>query len=605
MKKRLLVLFGLMAVMLGVDVSDSVVMSTWSVTNMTGSTQTDFVFPVKVSTAGLLDSGIIGADGLAFEVVNQSEDEVPFAPSPNKRTVEGCSLNATDDTADCQDAGLADVALMSATGSDLTVGTYFAAGGHFQFTRLEFDISTAAQWNTDPDIVWEYCTTVSTACTVFTSLPNVQDDTEGFTRDGSRAVSWDVVPAFVESDESGALPLAFWVRARVTAQVDNADYVTQPVASVVRYELGYANVFPCSPCDDSQATFAGASLSNNQSLSAEAHLGQSTDRTQHRLIVGDDGISHSQFSPINADFVFEIIGSFRPTATGSTRDIFGHVSPPSFIRWDSAVSGDLDVQIDINATGDECIISAASGISDDQIHNITLAFENGVDCELFVDGGSVGSDTIGAGSVTFSGAISWAAEGSVNYIESIKYESSALTISTPDVHFENTDLSTFTPTFIDNQGTSGSAQDGTPSFPLWTANLTGTSTPFLPPTVAGLGVNVIQPDLIGGLAPIDQFVATPVAITLPGSEGVNALLSTPGADIPPMAFWLIFGGLVSLVILIVTFRASSNIVLSMIAAGAIMTLFVSLTIFSVWQVFVFALIGAAIVLVGKGVISSV
>ena len=244
------------------------------------------------------------------------------------------------------------------------------------------------------------------------------------------------------------------------------------------------------------------------------------------------------------------------------------------------------------------------------MHTILLTYDNGVstDCEVFVDAVSVGTDTVSTASVTFT-ENTYGKNSSVNYIEHVKFDNAALNVTTPDVHYEINDLTTSTSTLLLNRGTAGSARDGIPSFPLWTTGLVGTSTAFLPPTVIGAGADVTQPDFIGALGPIDDFVATPVPITLPFSEAIDDILdydsTNPGQEIPSIAFWLGFGVIFSLITLVIAFKATGNIIFTVLAVGAIMALFVSLTIFSIWQVFVFAVIATAIALIGRGIVSSV
>ncbi len=609
---KYLILPILLIVIMGVSVADSVVSSTWAISNETVSTQTDFLFPVKVGTEALISGGLIGTDGLDWETVDGSDDEVPFAPGPSQTVVEACGLDGGDDTTDCQDAGTADVALLTATGANLVVDTDFMIGGDFQFTRAEFNIDTAGVFVTDPDIVWEYCTAVSGACTVWTQFTSVDDDTKGFTETGVKSVSWDIVPDWVESNEAGSLPLSFYVRARVTTQVDNADYTTQPLADLINYELAYSWVFPCNPCDDSQATFGGLSLPVNQAKQFQSHLGMSTGRTQHRMVAGDAGMDTDGFTfATNSDNAIEIVASFQFAQTGSARHLVNFATASSsFIRWDASTNGALDVVISPLTGGDNCnIVDAPTGITDDALHSILIVFEDDANCEVFVDAVSVATDAYDNASGLVMGTWTIVEEDSINYLESFKAENTGLTVASPTIHFENTDLSTYTPTFLDNQGDGGSGQDSAPSFPLWVTGLVGSATAFLPPTVVGDGADVTQPDVFGALSPIDDFVATPVAVTLPGAEAIDELFdydsTNPGQEIPSIAFWLGFGAIFSLITLVIAFKATGNIIFTILAVGAVMALFVSLTIFSIWQVFVFAVIATAIALIGRGIVSSV
>lgn len=590
----------LLLVIMGVSVAGSVVSSTWTISNETDATINDFVFPVKVSTEALLDGGLIGTDGLKWETVDGSDDEVPFAPSPSKTVVKACGLGLASDTDDCQDAGTADVAIFTATGSDLTAGEDFLFGGYFQFTRLELHIDTAGVFATDPDIVWEYCTAASGACTTWATLPGIEDDTDGFTKSGVNSVSWDIVPLWVESTDITAIT-AFYVRARVGTTVLNANYTTQALADLVNADLGVVWVYPCDPCDDSAAPFSGAGLLPNDSYQFSSHLGISASRTQHRMIVGGAGITQTASSPGSADFAMEFVAGFKVEQTGSARRIFEDGDASHFIELSAA--NNFEVIVDFG----DCDITAPTALLDDRLWTLTLVYENGVQCELFRDAASVGSDASISGPIAFTTTMEYFKDESTNYVESVAVDFGDLVITgTPNTLFENDDLTTFTTLVIPNQG---SGADGTPSFPLWVDGVVGTATAFLPPTVIGRGADVTQPDTIGALSPIEDFVATPVTITLPGAEAIDELFDydkdNPGQEIPSIAFWYGFGAILTIVTLIVAFKATGNILFTMLAVGAVMAIFVSLTIFSIWQVFVFAVIGAGIVFVGRGIVSSV
>ncbi len=594
----------LLLTIMGVSVAGSLVSATWSITNESGSQSVNsppFGYPVKVSTEALFSSDIIGSDGLNWETVNGVSDEVPFAPSPMDAFIEACGLGVASDTTDCTDVGTADVEIFTATGSDLTAGTDFVFGGDFQFTRLEIHIDTAGVFATDPDIIWEYCTAESGgACTIWTALPGLVDDTSGFTEVGIKSVAWDFIPLWVESIDVTGLT-SFYVRARVVTTVTNANYTTQALADQVRYDLGYAMFFPCSPCDDTDSSFDFLNLGIGESFQAFSHLGGTAARTNHNMVAGDAGLQHSSFSqPNNDDFVLELTASLDYRSTASARRLFIDADSSDFIELDMSVSISHLV-VDIG----DCDFDVPTFVFDDEMHVITLVYENGVQCELFLDGVSEGVDASVSGSVLFVAPVSFFEDKSANYFESVELENDTLVLTgAPDILIEigANDLAVYQPTAFINQGSGGGF--ATPSFPLWQTGLLGASTPFLPATVVTSSDISQQPDLIGEFANV-ELVPTPGAVTLPGNEAITELTGLDSVGIPPDGVYKLLGLLLAFVVLIAVFKATGNIIMTMIAVGAVLSLFVALGVFGLWQVFVFAVIGAAIVLIGRGIVSSV
>lgn len=77
--------------------------------------------------------------------------------------------------------------------------------------------------------------------------------------------------------------------------------------------------------------------------------------------------------------------------------------------------------------------------------------------------------------------------------------------------------------------------------------------------------------------------------------------ATTAANVPPLVLWIIIGMAIAFAVLVGVQRVASNILLSVIAGGLVLGLITtpSIGISSVWGLMVYALIGGAVVLIGR------
>lgn len=598
MRLKLAIIAALMLVLMGVSDTGKQLTADIAVSNTTGSSQTAVIAPFPMNPSALLASNAIGADGLTMEMQDSALGEVPFSPSPTETAWEACRVvNAgvpADETSDCNDAGPADITLLPATGADLETTDGFYFGAHHPFRIIEIDIDTAGVFVTDPAIIWEYCT--AAVCASWTALTNVADGTEGFTTTGTRSVTWDIPDDWSEFAYDG--DTSYWVRARVTALVTSANYTTQPLGDISTYQMGVGFLFPCDTCDPTSASFTAKTLANNQSITYELFTGQDTARTNHVYFPNrTTGIPAPSWTTSAGDWSVRLIGGFDPFNSGATRNLIDFSAGGSFIRWDAANDGELDVFIDAGA---DCNLNdTATGISDYGRHTILIEFDSGTHCRIVVDAVEVAIDLTYTGpmAAVASGVI--AEEGSMYWIEQATYSAGNIDPDTSTTwELEILDLSTdFTALMIENQ-TGGT--DFVPTFPDITEGFTATAGGFTSATsVVGAVGGEDVPDVLGVVdAPVRFAIVAQPTVTLPGAPAVQELADTAG--IPSYLIWAFGGALASIAALVFTFRFTQSFMLSITMAGIVVVVIFSMSIFPMWVIFPVAVLGAAIMILGKG-----
>ena len=604
-------LFLLSLVLLGVSDTGKQIEAEITISNSTGSPVAVVTAPFPMNTESLIASSIAGTDGMKIDVHDSADDDVPFSPSPTWTAIEACHLYdagvfSVNETVDCIDAGVVDIGLMPAPGADLEINDDFRFGADFPYRILELTISTAGLYVTDPDMIWEYCTAQSGDCSTWVALTNVTDNTNGFSNIGIKTVTWDLPLDWIEYTISG--DTAFFVRARVTTLVTNANYTTRPVGSIARYQMGYGYVWACDTCDPTDSSFSARSLNGGASVQYEMFVGQDTARTSHRYFMNrTTGVGSVAVAAITSnDFSFRLTGSFDPFNTGSIRQIFNPTGSTSIFQWDALNDGEIDFTVQAATT---CgLTNVATGINDYGVHTILVEVDHPNQCRMLVDGSEVAIDLTYSGNATDWGTMNAiGGEGSMFWIEEFTFSIGSTDPDTStDMQLLITDLSTdFTATFIDNKGSVG--VDWIPTFPDLVVGLSAATSIFESSTeVLDQTTDPDTPNVVGVLTPIANFSgALQPTVTVPGNEVVVELsaIQSGGKDIiPSYAVWVILGLIATLAMLIVTYRLTNSHILSFSAASLVIVVVYTLVVFPFWMVLVVAVLGAAIIILGKGII---
>ena len=604
-----MLLLACMAGVLLIAVSDSgkQLTSDVTVTNNTGAQQTDIVAPFHFANTSMLASGVIGPNGLKVDMQNGLDDEVVWMPSPGNTAMLDCTLVndlvSIDDTTDCNDdTDNGDIGLLPATGFDLETVDYFVFSGHWPYRILRLDVHTAGVFATDPAIVWEYCTTTGATCTTWTALENVVDATDGFKTAGDGLlISWDLPDDWAESDQF--ITDAYHVRARVTALVTNANYTTQPLGDFVLWEMGTAFIHACDVCDPLTGSYTTATMNNNASLQYEMFTGQDTSRTEHRFLFNPAAGNHQltitdSLTPSLSDWSIRIIGGFDGES-GTNRDIVSDGG--DFIRLDTSD------QLGINL-GDCDLHNNVVSWNDWERHTIRVNLDSFLNrCDLTIDGILVASDLTYTTVFQLAGPWAIGQSGSIKWLEEFIVAIGSLDPDTStDMKLNLEDLSTFTGLIIENSANPGT-NDATPRFPTITEDLTANATNL---AAVSSGVSAatdpVAADVLGVISGPSDFAAVAVpTVTLPGSEffvEVSALESGGKPIFPVYLIW-VFGGILACVVtLMAVFMLTRSLLGALMAAEFCAVILFTLGIFPLWVIFAVAVIGATVVVLGKGLI---
>ena len=296
-------------VLIAATISGAVLSATVSFTESGGSTQTNAVAPFSMSTAGQVDSEVLSSSTLNVQLCENGStcpaaNEIPFGPSPSRTRMLSTQHFATttssytDETADANDAGANDVALVSTTP---TVDDAFYFLSDHPYRILWLDIGTAGdRATTDWTLTWEYYNG-----SIYTALSNVTDNSDAFTVSGTSTVSWDI-PSDMATD-TVATTTGYSVRARITAA--GAGTVTQPLATQIWYETGLWWVFHDSAAGQSVESYT-------------MWLGGPEIRTYHHVFPGSSGLTTADHADLELGSNFDIsLEAFIDTDTGSGKHL--------------------------------------------------------------------------------------------------------------------------------------------------------------------------------------------------------------------------------------------------------------------------------------------
>lgn len=583
-------LLALALVLVAADISTATLRADVTITNTGTSTVTNTAFPFPLSTQGAQDAGYLSASTLNSQLCSSAVDctsaEVAFMPSPVDSDWEMCSRfdqtggAFTDDRTDCTDADASDTPFTISEAGD---AFYFGAHHPFRIARINIGTAGSGTWT----ITWEYCsanTDPATTCDTWTTVPNVQDNTAHFRTTGEQTVSWDIVD-MKESTEGG--DQSYWARARVSAFTS---VTTSPSITQAWYDMGMWWAW---------VPTIAANTANTYYLFTG---GTTSIRTFQHYIPGTAGITTNDTSsaePGTGNVDIEIKGYFLGTATGSARYIMQKGSVTQYIRYDAATDARVSTQFVYG--GNHCSL-VATNVTTGQ-HTLRVELRPGAGtCRILVDGVEANSDTVDVGAAWPDNAANWtwAANGSMAYVEYIKLTISGSTV----IHYELND--DFTATRIPDRGAGGGLNEhGTPSFPAIPSNFTATtgsleatSQPSVAAGVTGSGIAVadVSGDVEGSGFAGNSAIDTDMPWYAFFSQLANTDYDpdTPGTQgLPVRWFYLLVCGMAVIIGMTVALLVTRSLFVCAVVGGLVLAVFVRpANVVEPWALLVYAVLAA-------------
>jgi hypothetical protein len=262
------------------------------ISNTLGTTQTSAQVGANLSSANMIESGLIDADALDTEV------DTAYMPGTSLTRILACFDDlAADVTAECQSVTANDVVLPALA----TEVFEFAADNQFKTLWIDITTPAIADWT----IEWQYYNGSS-----YVAFDGVVDGTDEFTEPGLDSISWTFPAAGLWPQATLHSIEGYWVRAEVTALTT----ITQdPLGGEVFYETGrwWVYVDSIGPTEQKEFTL---------------DLGVTPDpKTFHHYFPHMDGLTvpDDATMEITGGDVIDIKGFFDMTApvTGSEKRI--------------------------------------------------------------------------------------------------------------------------------------------------------------------------------------------------------------------------------------------------------------------------------------------
>ncbi|MAH50028.1 hypothetical protein CMI37_29685 [Candidatus Pacearchaeota archaeon] len=590
------------------------------VTNLSTAEQDGVVIPVPMSTAALIDSGIMSTTTLNNSicgvglncVTGQTGNEIPYSPGPGRTRVLGAlyyattTATTTDWTTPANETTADDVTLLPSTVS-VEDSFYFVADHPFRLAWL--NISTAGSRATDPWVLnWEYFGASST----WYSLQNLQDGTQSFGVLGRNAVSWDMPLDFATTTIGAATGYA--VRARVL-DIGSGSFV-EPLATQLWYEIGEWYVF-------NAAVGIGSNAGYDLWLGGQdaQRLTPTYSAQRHNFMAGVDGWSVANqegMEPVATGTEMTLAGYFAPenvTASSTAGAIFSHgedwylafTGPPGQGRFTFVMStdglgcsitpGDLysagvyTVNLWTNRVAGQCQINVTSGftINSDTDSGFTGSLATTSDPWIFY-----GSDV-----TKYAGLFRYRldAGGGYPYDDTnnvmnffVDGERNAAThANDPSL------LCGLGPPFLD-------CIVATTTWPIAPALMSASTTPFVSAYASTEGDTGVPVSPIGSLSLSSGagFATATTIGNIPGNEVVTELAGLAGW--PVEAYWIGFSVIILLLVLVGTYIWVQNPLVSVTVTGAVVIAFTlpGVGIYPFWVIFPMAVIWAATFLFGRG-----
>ena len=566
---------GLMVlVVYAADVSNAFLSAVVTVTETTGSAQSNVGAAVPLNTQGLIDGGIVNSttsnmilceEGTACPTAN----ELPMMPSPIRTRVEGAHRDDggsfTSETTDSNDLGTDDITFFVGAGA---INDAFYVLADHQFTIISFNVGRAGA-STDIALAWEYYNGAS-----YVAVSGLTDGTVSFTKAGLNTVSWDPASDMAEDTINGTT--GFSVRARVTA----GTYTTYALGTQVWYEPGVMWVF-------------NDSLAANQAQNYTLFVGGQTEMaTSHAMFLGTPGVTTLDAAGLEAGaraIEWEIRGFFNSTATGAN-DFLVSKGTAIQVAKDSVTDGRITTHVEKGL--DDCDLGVTAISSALHTFRITLDAGAGT-CRFFIDGVEADSDSHGASAVPDNATVwRWADAGAFLYVDYVRYTRSGTLV----VHYEPRSPSAA----IVITDRAGASQDGTPSWRAFPTGNTASIASFVTTDPATTeAVEAVSGSAVGIVAPTAAFASTSSAVVgLPGGQFISTVAAE--ANLPAEFYWLIIAGFLSLAAFVGVQLTMRNLWWSVVAGGVVLTAFSAPTvgIWSVWAIMFYGIMSGLVLIVG-------
>ncbi len=386
-------------VFLALGVGNALYKATLLITN-TGSATSAIATPWEFSGQGLVDGGFVATTTLNASVTDVADLPIASMPAGARLDVKGAVADdggsQTDETTEATDDSEDDMVLLPS--SPTTTDAYYF-GFDFPGRILTLEIGTAGVG--DWIIVWEYYTSSG-----WSTLSDVDDQTEGFTEVGVKTVSY-TIPRDWSSTTTESIS-AYWIRARVSSFTS---ITIPPRGTRAWWENGLWWSFVDS-------------LSINEQKQYTLNLGGPDMVTNQQLFIGPQGITttDSTFLELadDVDWELSISGWFDTSAARIGENVVEKLdSSHRPIRiWVSA-ENELTARIEDAdlVTGLNLVLSDIESGE----YLLTLDHNTSTDDHTF----TVGSDSITSGNeitdlVDNSADWEWAQNGTMAYIDYIQ-----------------------------------------------------------------------------------------------------------------------------------------------------------------------------------------
>ena len=375
-----------------------------NITNTGSSDLDDIQAPFTTSGAALIDGDYMASNALNA-IIHRVTTDIPSMPATNRIQVEGAVQEAveafTEYTSAAQNTTANDVQLLPSSPT-VEDAFYFGFDNPSRILTLDIDTAGVGTWT----LTWEYWDGDS-----FEALANVDDRTNGFTLLGRHTASWDMPTDWAPRTVTGSAVTAFWSRARLSAFTTQT---TQPLASRGFYENGQWWVW----VED---------LDVNVQEQLTLHLGGATDLvTAHQIFPGSAGIVTNDAATLEFGNAYSIgvVARLDFSSAGAsacilcktsaiTVNVSGSASNPvigTVITGGGTSTGDTPA-LTMPATGEQTIIVASDGSN----------------AGTFANAG--GMSSYSAQTITDNANnLTWASNGGVDYIESIRVDTVSPTV---------------------------------------------------------------------------------------------------------------------------------------------------------------------------------
>ena len=257
-----------------------------SVDNTCGSAQTNVIAQIPLSSQGMIDGGYMETDGLNTTMIDFNGNPVRYMPGTANQDWEAVyqydttGATFTDYTVEANNATTGDVSLFDAD-PEVFDAVYF--GDVIPFRSMRSNVGTAGvgTW----EITWKYYNGATWA-----ALPNVVDNSNGFTVGGNTSISWDLPDDWSVIDP-GTGNAIYWVKAEITSYTSST---TSPLGTQFWWENA---VWFCWIGD----------MSSGEEVGMDLYAGGTEDfRSYHQIFPGPNGISTVDDASLEPGNSFEI-----------------------------------------------------------------------------------------------------------------------------------------------------------------------------------------------------------------------------------------------------------------------------------------------------------